>query len=321
MKQYESQSDAIWKRHNEMRILITGIQGFIGWHLSEFLKSNGHEVIGIQHNVKATTDSSNIHDCNMLNETRLTDILRDNAPTIVFHLAAQSLPSVSWKSPEDTLMNNIISTLNLLRCIQKLRLDTQVILLGSSSEYAASNEPIREDSPLKPSSPYAVSKIASSLLSRLYYEAYGADVIIARPFFIIGPRKTNDVCSSFARGIVEIENGHAKTLTVENLNAIRDFLDIDDGVQALWTVSQKGESGETYNISSGVGTPIMRVLEMLTSATRTKILTQTNYADNRRLDPPIVIGNNQKLKNLGWSPGVSLTESLSKILDYWRRQS
>jgi len=257
----------------------------------------------------------------MLNETILTDILRNTAPTVIFHLAAQSLPSVSWDSPEKTITTNLISTLNLLKCIQKLHLNTRLLLFGSSSEYAPNAEPIREDSPLKPSSPYAVSKIASSLLSRLYYEAFGMDIIIARPFFIIGPRKTHDVCSSFARGIVKIENEHAGTLTVGNLNAIRDFLDVEDAVRAIWTLSQKGKSGEVYNVSSGIGTPIMRVLEILSSKSRTTILTETSHVDNRKLDLPVVIGNNQKLRTLEWKPSVYLTESLSRILDYWRNHT
>src|SRR5208282_499552 len=304
-----------------MRSLITGIQGFIGWHLSEFVKSNGHEVTGIQRAVKTPTDAPNIYECDMLNETILTDILRNTAPTVIFHLAAQSLPSVSWDSPEKTITTNLISTLNLLKCIQKLHLNTRLLLFGSSSEYAPNAEPIREDSPLKPSSPYAVSKIASSLLSRLYYEAFGMDIIIARPFFIIGPRKTHDVCSSFARGIVKIENEHAGTLTVGNLNAIRDFLDVEDAVRAIWTLSQKGKSGEVYNVSSGIGTPIMRVLEILSSKSRTTILTETSHVDNRKLDLPVVIGNNQKLRTLEWKPSVYLTESLSRILDYWRNHT
>jgi len=304
-----------------MRTLITGIQGFIGSHLSEFLKSNGHEVAGIQRAVKTPADSPNIYECDMLNEAILTDILRNTAPTVIFHLAAQSLPSVSWESPERTITTNVIPTLNLLKCIQKLHLNTRLVLFGSSSEYAPSAEPIREDSPLKPSSPYAVSKIASSMLSRLYYEAFEIDIIIARPFFIIGPRKTHDVCSSFARGIVKIENGHAGTLTVGNLNAIRDFLDVDDAVRAIGTMSQRGKSGEVYNISSGTGTPIMRVLEILSSKARTAIPTETVHSDNRKLDLPIVIGNNQKLRALEWKPSVPLTESLSKILDYWRNHT
>jgi GDP-4-dehydro-6-deoxy-D-mannose reductase len=304
-----------------MRILITGIQGFIGWHLSEFLKSNGHEVSGIQRVVNTPSASPNIHECNMLNETVLADLLQNTAPTVVYHLAAQSLPSVSWESPENTLMTNVISTLNLLKCIQKLRLDTRLVLFGSSSEYAPSTEPIREDSLLKPSSPYAVSKIASSLLSKLYYDAFGMDVIIARPFFIIGPRKTHDVCSTFARGIVGIENGHAGTLIVGNLNTIRDFLDVDDAVRAIWMMSQKGKSGEVYNISSGIGTPIMRVLEILRSMAHTTVLTETIHEENRKFDLPVVIGDNQKLRALEWKPTISLAESLSRILDYWRNRT
>jgi GDP-4-dehydro-6-deoxy-D-mannose reductase len=117
---------------------------------------------------------------------------------------------------------------------------------------------------------------------------------------------------------VDIEIGRARTLTVGRLDTTRDFLDIEDAVRAIWIVSQKGKSGDVYNISSGIGTPILKVLEVLKSLARTKVLTEGSDEENRKLDLPVVIGNNQKLKMLGWTPTIPLNNSLSRILDYWR---
>ena len=303
-----------------MGILITGIQGFIGWHLFEFLQSKGLQVAGIQRSVKRSIASrtTTIHECDVAHEEDLKKVLLSLSPTLIFHLAAQSLPSVSWQDPQRTLRVNLIGALNLLRCVETLSLDARVVFFGSSSEYAPSTKPISEEFPLKPSSPYALSKIASSLLAGLYHEAFETDIVVVRPFFIIGPRKSGDVCSSFARGIVQVERGEAKALPVGNLSGVRDFLDIDDAARAIWLISQKGEAGEIYNISSGTGTPVSEVLEILKSKARADIPIQKDPLKQRPLDNPVVIGSNQKLKNLGWSPTVELDESLSRILDYWR---
>jgi GDP-4-dehydro-6-deoxy-D-mannose reductase len=302
-----------------MRILITGIGGFIGWHLTEFLRSNGLEVAGIQRSIAGTRSrTTKTYQCDIVHEVDLKRILLKLSPSLIFHLAAQSLPSVSWQDPKRTIQVNLIGALNLLKCVETLHLDTRIIFFGSSSEYAPSTKPISEDYPLRPSSPYALSKIASSLLAGLYHDAFETDIVIVRPFFIIGPRKTGDVCSSFARGIAQVERGETEALGVGNLNAVRDFLDVKDAIQAIWSVSRKGRPGEIYNISSGVGTPVSEILEILKSKARTNIPIEADRPRPRALDNPVVIGNNQKLKRLGWKPTIMLEESLSKILDYWR---
>lgn len=309
-----------WEELSSMRVLITGIQGFIGWRLSEFLKSNGFDVAGVRRPGSKSPDIGTIemYDCDMVDAEGVKNLLRRFSPSTIFHLAAQSLPSVSWQEPEKTLQVNLIGALNLLKGVQALQLNVRTVMFGSSSEYAPSMEPIPEDSPLKPSSPYALSKIASSLLAGLYHEAFNLDVIIVRPFFIIGPRKTGDVCSSFARGIVQVERGNAKALKVGNLNAVRDFLDIEDAVRAIRLIREKGEPCAAYNISSGTGTPVSEILEILTSKASTAIPVEKDESASRPLDNPIAVGNNQKLRSFGWAPTIGLEESLSRILDYWR---
>lgn len=303
-----------------MRILITGIQGFIGWHLNQFLKSKGLDVAGVRrpNGKSAEVGAAKIYECDIVDAEAVKKVLLQVSPSLIFHLAAQSLPSVSWQNPERTLQVNLTGTLNLLKGVQALHLQARTVLFGSSSEYAQSTAPISEDSRLKPSSPYALSKIASSLLAGLYHEAFNTDVIIVRPFFIIGPRKTGDVCSTFARGIVQVERGNSKTVSVGNLSAIRDFLDVEDAVRAIRLISERGESGGVYNICSGAGTRVSEVLEMLKSRARTSIPVTKDNSALRPLDNPVAIGNNGKLRSLGWLPTIPLEESLARILDYWR---
>jgi GDP-4-dehydro-6-deoxy-D-mannose reductase len=300
-----------------MRVLITGIQGFMGYHLSHFLEAKGINVYGIQRRLRGDTDTKNIYECDVTDSSALKRVLGAISPSVIFHMAAHSSPSVSWRDPLSTLQVNLIGTFNLLAAVRDLNLRTRVVLFGSSSEYAPSLEPISEEHKLKPSSPYALSKIAASLLSGLYFDAYKIDVVTVRPFFIIGPRKTGDACSSFAKGIVDVERGSAQNLKVGNLDTTRDFLDIDDAVRAFWLVSESGKAGEVYNISSGEGVRISRALEIMMSKSRSQIQVEQSQP-YRLLDNPVAIGKNDKLQQLGWSRTIELDESLSRILDYWR---
>jgi GDP-4-dehydro-6-deoxy-D-mannose reductase len=300
-----------------MRVLITGIQGFMGYHLSRFLETNSISVYGIQRRLRGTLDAKNIYECDVTDSLMLKKVLGTVSPSVIFHMAAQSLPSVSWREPLNTLQVNLIGTFNLLTAVRDLNLRTRVVFFGSSSEYAPSLEPVSEEHKLKPSSPYALSKIAATLLSGLYFDACRIDLVTVRPFFIIGPRKTGDVCSSFARGIVDVERGNAESLKVGNLDSTRDFLDIEDAVRAFWLVSESGKAGEVYNISSGKGVKISRVLEIMMSKSRCQIDVEQSQS-NRPLDNPVAIGKNDKLQQLGWTQTIELEESLSKILDYWR---
>ena len=194
-----------------MRVLITGIQGFMGYHLSHLLEANGIKVYGIQRRLRGATDAKNVYECDVTDSSTLKKVLGAISPSVIFHMAAQSTPSMSWQDPLSTLQVNLIGAFNLLTTVRDLNLRTRVVFFGSSSEYAPSLEPISEEHKLKPSSPYALSKIAASLLSGLYFDAYKIDVVTVRPFFIIGPRKTGDVCSSFAKGIVDVERERTKS--------------------------------------------------------------------------------------------------------------
>jgi GDP-4-dehydro-6-deoxy-D-mannose reductase len=146
-------------------------------------------------------------------------------------------------------------------------------------------------------------------------------VVVARPFLVIGPRKTGDVCSSFARGIVAVETRKQASLDVGNLEVVRDFLDREDAVRALWRLAEKGVPGQTYNVCSGTGHKIGTVLEGLLRMGFRPTPVEHDPALLRTADEPVLVGDNSRLRALGWIPRVPLDDSLSCILGYWRSQA
>jgi GDP-4-dehydro-6-deoxy-D-mannose reductase len=305
--------------------LITGIGGFLGSHLADSALAKGWTVFGLlrrdSHNIAEIGRKVTLFRSDILDRTQVENTVQKVRPEVIFHLAAQSSPSTSWTEPESTLRVNVLGTLNLLEFVRAAGLRPIIVVAGSSAEYGFSQPdeiPIREDKPLRPASLYGVSKMASSALALLYHRAFDMKVLVVRPFFVIGPRKVGDVCSNFARGIVAVESGRQMSLKVGNLEAVRDFLDVEDAVQALWLLAEEGASGEAYNMCSGVGHKIATVLEAFLRMGSRPIRVEHDPALLRPVDEPIVVGDNSRLRDLGWIPRVSLNDSLRRILDYWR---
>jgi len=252
-----------------MKYLITGASGFIGSFLVELLLQKKHDVCAcgqkfgsIFYNLPGNLL---IQEGNIKNADYIYDAIQEYKPDVIIHLAAQSFPNISWESPVHTFEVNVIGTINLLEAVLKTEIKPKIIISSSSSVYASTttSEPIKENYPLEPdSSPYGVSKLVQEQLGGLYRKRYGMDILFVRPFFLIGPRKEGDVCSEFAKSIVSIEQGNKLSIGVGNLEIIRDFLDVRDGVEALYLISNKGINGKTYNICSGVGYPLRYVLDI-----------------------------------------------------------
>jgi GDP-4-dehydro-6-deoxy-D-mannose reductase len=308
--------------------LITGIGGFLGSHLAEFAVAQGWTVSGIHQsdspNIEGIRHKVALFRSDILDRTQIENAVQKVRPDLVFHLAAQSSPSVSWTEPERTFHVNVLGTLNLLDAARAAGLKPVVVVAGSSAEYGfcqPEDIPIQEDKPLRPASPYGVSKVASSALALLYHRAFDMKVVVVRPFFVIGPRKTGDVCSSFAQGIVAVEREEQTSLNVGNLEAIRDFLDTEDAVRAFWLLAEKGVPGQTYNVCSGTGHKIGTVLEAFLRMGFRPIPVEHDPALLRTVDQPVVVGDNSRLRALGWMPRVPLNDSLSRILGYWRSQA
>lgn len=308
------------------RCLITGCGGFIGSYLAELLLEIGLNVYGTVHqesgNIEHLKDRLTVLRCDILDKDRVESVVREVNPNFVFHLAAQSLVMPSWQDPEKTFKINILGTFYLLDSIRKAAIDPVIEVTCSSAEYGFSNDdeiPIKETKRFRPASPYGVSKVTEDMLAYLYWQTYGMKIIRVRPFFVVGPRKETDVCSDFARGIAEIEAGRRNSLSIGNLEAVRDFVDVRDTVRAMWLLIEKGAPGEVYNICSGKGYKIEDILDKLICLSSQPIQIYHDPNLMRPSDEPVIIGDNSKLCGLSWKQRVPIERTLSDMLDYWRK--
>jgi GDP-4-dehydro-6-deoxy-D-mannose reductase len=246
-------------------------------------------------------------------------------PTHVFHLAAQSFVPASRNAPQETFTTNAIGTINLLEAVRVLKLGTKIHIAGTSEEYGSVKPeelPIREENPLRPLSPYAVSKIAADLSGQQYYRSHGLHVVITRAFNHTGPRRGEAFAeSNFRQQIAMIEKGLQEPIVrVGNLDSARDFSDVRDIVRAYWVALEKGEPGNVYNISSGKATRLGDVLELLLVRARLKgIRIEQDPQRLRPSDVPKLQGDSSKFRRLtGWTPEIPLERTLEDLLDFWR---
>lgn len=316
-----------------MRALITGITGFAGSHLAEYLLPlGGVEIFGtcrVRSRMGHIAEiQSKIHlvECELKDFPSVYDLIGHVAPDYIFHLAAQSFVPTSWNSPQDTLTNNIISQVNLLEAVRRHGLSPRIQVACSSEEYglvAPDEVPIREDNALRPLSPYGVSKVAQDLLGYQYYRSYGLHVVRTRTFNHEGPRRGESfVLSNFAKQIAEIEKRRKPpVLKVGNLDAVRDFTDVRDIVRAYKLAVDRGVPGEVYNIGSG-DTSVWRIGDALDRLVQLADLTVEIKEDPERLRPsdvPVLHCDSTKFRQAtGWRPEIPFDQTLRDLLNYWR---
>ncbi len=317
-----------------MRILITGITGFAGSHLAEYILANhpGAEVYGFVRwrsrleNVNHIMDKIHPVEADLKDATSVKKALAKVKPDWIFHLAAQSFVPSSWRLPGETMSINVIGQINLFEAILELNLSPRIHIAGSSEEYGLVHPdeiPIKESNPLRPLSPYAVSKVAQDLLAYQYHKSYGLDTVRTRGFNHTGPRRGEVfVTSNFAKQIAEIEKGLKEpVIMVGNLEAKRDFTDVRDMVRAYWLCLEKGESGEVYNIGSGKTYQINKVLEILLSYSKLNVKIEQDPARLRPSDVPILLADNTKFVNLTkWEPKIPFKKTLLDLLNFWRER-
>lgn len=307
------------------RCLITGVGGFIGSYLAEYLEPQGVQVFGTLHrdrrNVAHLHDRIALLECDLLDAAQVRDAVERARPDVIYHLAALSSIPQSWEDPQGVFTINVLGILRLLETVRQVAPSALVLVAGSSTEYGATGPdgaPVVEGAALAPNSPYAVSKAAAGMLALAYGRALGLRCILFRPFQFIGPRKLRDACSSFARGIVAIERGQQDVLRVGNLDAVRDVMDVRDGVRALWLLAQKGAPLATYNVSTGVGHKIGHLLEVMLGMAAVPVTVVRDPALARPGDEPVIIGDSTRLRSLGWHQQYDLETTLRDILEYWR---
>ncbi len=307
--------------------MITGIAGFVGSHMATELSGKaevwGTHLDGDISNLDGI-DGINLLKCDLLDAGRVREVLNEVRPDVIVHLAAQSVPAHSVSSPAPTLNTNIFSTLNILESAAQACPDSVILNVGSCEEYGdirPGTVPLSETAELRPTNPYAVSKVAQDMLGFQYWKSRGLKVVRCRPFNHYGPRQSPVfVASSFARQIAEIEAGikTERVMRVGNLGATRDFLYVKDAVSAYCLLSEKGVYGETYNICSGVPLMIREIAHTLLSLSKVKIEIIEDSALVRASETMVVYGDAAKLKALGWSPRCSLAEGMGALLDFWR---
>jgi len=337
-----------------LRVLITGITGFAGSHVMDFLLAEHPEVeiYGIYRRrsrldhivhvadrlkmiepgvasidtLEKALDSSkiNIIDCDLLDAFSTHKLIGAVRPDRIFHLAAQSHVPTSWNAPAATLEANILGQLNLFEAVRQAGIDPLIQVAGSSEEYGMvypDEVPMKESNPLRPLSPYAVSKVAQEMLAYQYHQSYGLKTIVSRGFNHSGPRRgENFVDSSFARQIALIEKGlQEPVIYVGDLASKRDFTDVRDMVRAYWLLLDKCTPGDVYNIGSENTRSMREVLDMLLSLTRVDVEVCVDPTRLRPSDVKILWADCSRFKEAtGWQARIPYEQTLRDLLDYWR---
>lgn len=302
--------------------LVTGAAGFAGSHLLELLAGDDGQLVAWRRpdgapplDVPPTVWEA----VDLLDGAAVRAAIARLRPAAIYHCAGAAHVGRSWQSIESTFATNVRCTHNLIEALRDLRLDPRVLIPSSSMIYAGSSEPIREDHPTVPASPYGLSKLAQELVG--CGNPGGPAACIARAFNHFGPRQDpRFVASDFARRIADIEAGRwAPEITVGNLEARRDLTDVRDTVRAYRLILKRGTPGRPYNVCTGRAVAIRDLLDMLLARARVPIQIKVDSARYRPNDLPIVVGDRRRIGDeLGWTPQIPLEQTLDDLLAYWR---
>lgn len=308
--------------------LVTGAEGFIGSHLVRFLQEKGWNVIGGYrlHGSNSFPKLPHLEfvQCELSNGQRVEQLLNESKPTHVFHLGAQSLPTLSWEDPVETFESNIMGSLHLFEAMRQMKRPPVVVSACSSAEYGhvlAKAIPVTEEQPLRPLHPYGISKVCLDLLAREYFLDYKIPAVNLRLFNTTGPGKTSDAPSDFVRQLIRIKKGlQPPVIEVGNLKPRRAFLDVHDTVRGFYLAALKGKRGEAYNLCAGTTHEIGELLRIAIRLSGVKAKIRPVARLTRPSDEKIIFGSAEKLrKDTGWKPRISIEQTLRSMLEYWDR--
>jgi len=310
--------------------LITGVSGFVGSHLTELLLDRKYSIAGTflieksLENLSGLTDRLELFQVDLRQKESVRKIILAAQPKCIFHLAAFSSVGFSFQRPEEALLNNFVSTLNVLEAVREMSERPKVLLVSSSDIFGQVEKkrlPLKGTEPWAPRSPYAASKGAADLIGQAYFHSFKIPVYHALAFNHTGPRQgPGFVVPDFASQIAQIEAGSVQpVLSVGNLKARRDFSDVRDIVKGYELILKKGRPGEVYTFCSGKDVPVERVLKTLLRLSKVKIKVKSDPARQRPSEIPVLRGDFSKARReLGWKPSIKLEKTLADTLDYWR---
>ena len=309
-------------------VLVTGARGFVGGYLANLLAQSGESVTGWMRPAKALPHdpffdpSIDWQEVDLLDRDSVAGAIKRARPSEVYHCAGAAHVGQSFTNVRDTLAANVLGTHHLLDGLRLAGLRARVLITGTSLVYRQSDRPLNENDPVGPATPYALSKLAQEMLGIRGIQEDGQEVVIARSFNHTGPRQSSEYAApGFARQIALIEKGRAEPeILVGNLEASRDIHDVRDTVRAYRDLVAQGRPGEIYNVCAGEAFRIRDVLDRLVSLSQSRVNVQVDPTRYRANDNPVVWGDRSKIgREIGWVPALSLDQTLSDLLDYWRK--
>lgn len=311
--------------------MITGVTGFAGAHLANMLAVElpGAELYGgfkpsSQGSLKELSGKVEGIPLDVLDKEQVEQSLKGISPDIIYHFAAFVSVARSFENPALTFQTNAVGTINLLEAAKNCCRSAKIIVPGSAEAYGRidpNDMPITELQPLCARNPYGLSKVSQEMVAQYYQETFGMQIYLTRSFHYTGPgQPTGFVCSDFAKQIAEIERGMKEpVISVGNLKAKRDFLDIRDVVRAYWIIVQEGRPGVVYNVCSGKSVAIEEVLDTLVSMSHTRISVKEDPTKIRPVDVPDFVGDNSRLvRETSWRQRIALADSLRDVIEFWR---
>ena len=308
-----------------MKALIIGGAGFVGGYLIRELDSAGQEVFATCLENENISGNCSVRTLNILDADAVSEVIGGIKPDVIYHLAAQSSVSLSWKKPQLTADINVIGTINVLEAVKNCeKKDIRLILIGSGEEYGFIRKdacPLTEEEPLNPGNIYAATKACQGMLGEIYARAYKMDIIMVRAFNHSGPQQLPMfVISDFCRQIALIEKGDSPAvMSVGNLAAKRDFTDVRDVVRAYRLLGEKGVSGRTYNVGRGKAVEIQYILDTALSFSQKEIEVKQDPARMRASDIPVIEPDVSRISgDTGWKAEISMEKTIEDTLNYWR---
>jgi GDP-4-dehydro-6-deoxy-D-mannose reductase len=293
-----------------MRALITGGKGFVGQWLAAHLKACNDDVAVID----IETD--------VADGAALRRVMTEVAPDAVYHLAAMTHVGESWENPSQVLRVNVLGTAEILAAARTLESSVRVLVVSSAEVYGVVTPeqlPLREDTPTKPASPYAASKLAAEAVALQAWRGFGQPVVVVRPFNHIGPGQSpNFFVPALAKRIVEARRSGARSLPVGNLTTRRDFTDVRDVVVAYRLLVERGVNGTVYNVCSGRDVAMSEVARELLELSGAALTLETDPSLLRPVDVPVLRGSAELLTSAtGWEPRIPLATTLADVLASW----